>query len=112
MKMPPDVKQFWKGRLTQRELQALNGLKLESAQLAWSVVQYNKQAAYPNVQDFTEWLGDSEPPSAAVCGAYLSEVPFAIQMAERLETLQAAWYPTEETKKEIEHLEKTLKAAL
>ncbi len=110
--MPPDVKQFWKGKLTDRELKALNGLDLEPAQLAWSVVVYNKQAAYPNVQDFTEWLGNSDPPSPAVCGAYLSEVPVAIMMAEKLETLQAAWYPTEDTKKEIEYLEKTLKAAL
>ncbi len=106
------ILEVWPSRLTQRELKAVKGLQLEEAQLAWSAKLYLKNTLYPNAQDFVEWSDNNEPPSVAVCKGFLSEVPVAVQMAEKLQTLEAAWYPTAETRKEIEYLKERLTVAL
>ncbi len=99
--------------LRKREVDHLNDkLDFEPAQAAWSLVIYRGETLYPDARDFVEWLGDSEPPSELVSKAYLSDVPLVMEMAGELETLQAAWFPTEKTRQEIDTLETRLVRAL
>lgn len=97
---------------TMQEVKELSVLQLEPSQAAWALVQYKRATLYPNARDFIEWQADGEPPSEIVAAAFLTEQPVAIEMAERLQTLQAAWYPTAGTKEVIADLEKRLRAAL
>lgn len=111
-----DWSAIWKERVgsapTNRETRALHELDLQSSQAAWSVMRYKRATVYPNVQDFIGWLDDAEPPTEIVAAAFLTEQPVAMEMAQKLQTLQAAWYPTAETKERVMDLEKRLRAAL
>ena len=97
---------------TNRETRELHKLELQPAQAAWSLKKYRKVTAYPNVKDFIGWLDDAEPPNEVVAAAFINGQPVVVEMAQLLQTLQASWYPTPETKIQIHELEKKLKAAL
>lgn len=106
----------WKNsgtRLTLNEREAetiLRETHLEEPQIVWAIGQYTKLTLYPSVADFRNWLQGIEVPSTLMAIALQSEDPTAIGLAEELQTLQGAWFPTEDTVARKEELEQRLKA--
>jgi len=81
--------------------------------LVWAIQCYSQEAVLPRMRDFEEWLGGQKDfPDAPVCAAYLSGDPEIVALADRLETLRAAWFPEEGTAKEIKDLEIRLKGLI
>src|SRR3990167_320161 len=80
--------------------------------MRYAIQQYAKEMPSPSVKDFESWLAGQELPDEAVCAAYLTEDPEIVRMAEKLETLRGAWFPSAETEDEIHELESRLKGLL
>lgn len=92
----------------------LRGGPLDDAQIKWAIKLYMKQTAYPSVIDFMSWLDSVKDhlPDRLVAGAYLTDKPLLIKMGDDLETLRAAYFPSEEVSSQIESLEARLGTAL
>lgn len=91
----------------------LSELDLEEGQAIWALLNYRKETVYPNPSDFIEWLHDAEGlPSPLVAAGLISHDSLAVDLARKLQTLEAAWIPTQSTKGEMEDLERKLKVAL
>lgn len=104
-----------KGRVVTRpELQKLDDLlsKLDKAQAGYAIRQYGLKTEDPHLGDLAEWLTDNQMPEEIVCAAYLTKLPEIVKLGSDLETLQAAWFPTKETKAQIEALDAKLRRAL
>lgn len=91
----------------------LSQLDLTESQAIWALVNYRKGTAFPNSSDFIDWLGDAKAlPSPLVAAGLLNSDQIVLGLAHRLQTLEAAWIPTQSTKDEMDDLERKLKAAL
>lgn len=83
------------------------------ARLLWGLRSYAEEASLPNLRDFEDWLKQQKDlPDEVVCTAYLLGDPEITTLADRLETLRAAWFPSEETAREIQELEERLKGLM
>jgi hypothetical protein len=78
--------------------------------------EYMKSVSYPGILDFCEWVGQMQQantlPSPVMAAALDSNSDRAHDLADELEVLQAAWFPTQETQDRIGEIEQTLKALL
>ncbi|KKL28212.1 hypothetical protein LCGC14_2377410 [marine sediment metagenome] len=86
--------------------------KFSNHQLVWAMQLYAKETVYPNLPDFEDWMKRETVPEELVCAAYLSEAPEIIKLADQLETLQGAWFPSPDTEMEIEEIKRRLGVAL
>ncbi len=94
------------------ELRRVEEMETSKHKLVWAMQLYAKETVYPNLPDFEEWLGRQELPEELVCAAYLSEEPEIVKLADQLETLQGAWFPSPDTEIEIEDIKRRLGVAL
>lgn len=95
-----------------KELQRVAELEMPSHQLVWAMKQYAATTLYPNLRDLEEWVARQELPEEVVCAAYLTEEPEFVRLADDLETLLGAWFPSPEIEERIEELRKRLWSAL
>lgn len=93
-------------KATRPELLKLDDIlaRHEPAQGAYAVRRYGKTTEYPNLRDLAEWIAAQGLPEELVCTAYLTEQPEIVAMADELETLLAAWFPTTDTDEQVEAL--------
>lgn len=98
------------------ELRHIEALRLEAVQIKWAMGEYMKGAGFLGILDFCEWVGQMQQastlPSPVMAAALDSNSDRARELADELEVLQAAWFPTEETQTRIGEIEQTLKALL
>ena len=116
MKMPLDWAGLWKAEtgmiLNRRHVALFEKLPIESdSQVRWILSKYHGVAPHPNVRDFIEWVDVDELPEPLVAEGLMSGNQELLDVADRLQTLQAAWYPTEDTKRQITELENVLRRA-
>ena len=117
-----NVGQYWQKVCTNRfgfstttaDLRRINERALEVGEnrFRYAIREYSREMPSPSLKDFESWLVGQELPDEVVCAAYLTEDPEIVRMAERLETLRGAWFPTPETVEEIGELERRLKGLL
>ncbi len=120
---PNDFLELWRKEFKKRfpkELDFNSRKSIESHNLTqnqyeWMIEEYATETPYPNLPDFLAWttdrLKEDSVPEDLCCAAYLDGSPVFIEAAEDLENLKAAWFPTEETDKKIEHLRAALRNA-
>jgi hypothetical protein len=114
--------QYWQKVCTNRfgfstttsDLRRINELAEEHGEnrARYGIREYARQMPSPSVRDFESWLAAQELPDEVVCAAYLTEDPEIVKMAEKLETLRGAWFPTPDIADDIYELEKRLRGLL
>lgn len=101
----------------QREgLRRLESLPLEDAQMCWAIDTYMKDAVFPSVLEFEDdvqqMLNDGSMPDSLLAVGLTSDSPTAQALADELQTLRAAWFPTDETRTRVREIEGALKGLL
>lgn len=81
-------------------------------QLIWGMREYQNQTSYPHLDDFVQWLAVLDVPEDLACRAYLTGQPALIHLADELDNLLVAFFPSTETDLKIEAMRARLKRAL